>query len=180
MHSETRHYIEFSMHVPLYSCAILRDLWNLFFAASYLCDTLAHSFRQRSWKLRLTQTKDCYTHVMCAISCYVATFSQTSTTTFFVEFNINILILPPLTTWRNSHSWCKIKTPKLLHGQQNSFIMLWTNGIFRPLVSLMIYDSWWKTGRSTGSCTKHNFLSDTFLCMPIKPNIFTFYVYECV
>ena len=56
------------------------------------------------------------------ILCFVATFSQTSATTSFVEFKIIILILLPLTTWKNSHFWCKIKTPKSLHGQQNRVV----------------------------------------------------------
>ena len=115
------------------------------------------------------------------ISCYVATFSQTSATTSFVEFKINILILSPLTTWRNSYSWCKIKTPKLLHGQQNSFIMLWTNGIIRSIVSLMIYDSQWKTGRSTGSCTNQNVITwyISFICISRRTHLHFMYINVC-
>ena len=112
------------------------------------------------------------------ISCYVATFSQTSA---FFEFKINILILLRLTTWRNSHFWCKIKTPKLLHGQQNSFIMLWTNGIIRPIVSLMTYDSQWKTGRSTGSCTNQNFLTRyiSSVCISSRTYLNFMYINVC-
>ena len=115
------------------------------------------------------------------ISCYVATFSQTSATTSFVQFKINILFLLPLTTWRNSHFWCKIKTPKLLHGQQNSFIILWTNGIIRPIVSLMIYDSQWKTGRSTGSCTNQNFLTwyISSVCISSRTYLHFMYINVC-
>ena len=111
------------------------------------------------------------------ISCYVATFSQTGATTSFVEFKINILILLPLTTWRNSHFWCKIKTPKLLHGQQNSFIMLWTNGIIGPIVSLMTYDSQWKTG----SCTNQDFLTwyISFVCISSRTYLHFMYINVC-
>ena len=74
-----------------------------------------------------------------------------------------------------------IKTPKLLHGQQNSFIMLWTNGIIGPIASLMIYDRQWKTGRSTGSCTNQDFLTwyISFVCISSRTYLHFMYMNVC-
>ena len=76
---------------------------------------------------------------------------------------------------------CKIKTPKLIHGQQNSFIMLCTNGIIRPIASLMIYDSQWKTGCSTGSCTNQDFLTwyISFVCISSRTYLHFMYINVC-
>ena len=59
--------------------------------------------------------------------------------------------------------------------------MLWTNGIIRPIVSLMIYHSQWKTGRSTGLCANQNFLTwyISFVCISSRTYLHFMYINVC-
>ena len=62
----------------------------------------------------------------------------------------------------------QIKTPKLSNGLQNLFIMLWPNGIIRPIISLVICDSQCKTGSQPDRVQIRIFLTWYIFCVCIS------------